>query len=129
MAKTTAWTATSVPLFRTRATARTTAVTHAAKRGPRTSTSRGAAELMEKKTLRTAGRARLDERGPSSGSRTQAAADAAQVHCAARGQQDAHGARVADHEPAPTWASTRAVSSSGLGAPLLRPISRPSRSR
>src|SRR4051794_4332400 len=48
-AKTTAWTATSVPLPSRRATARTAAVTHAAKRGPRTSISRGTAELMGKR--------------------------------------------------------------------------------
>ena len=68
--------------------------------------------------------ARMRSAGP-----TQAAADAAQVHCAARRQQGAHGARVADHERGPVWASTRAVSSSGRGAPLLRPSSRPARSR
>src|SRR3954470_3259219 len=46
-AKTTAWTATSVPLPWTTAMARTTAVTHAAKRGPRTSISGGTAELID----------------------------------------------------------------------------------
>ena len=67
--------------------------------------------------------------GPASEGRTEAAADAAQVNCAARGQQDAHGARVADHGRALVCASTRAPRSSGRGAPLLRPSSRPCRSR
>src|SRR4051812_40165674 len=47
MANTTAWTATSTPLPRRSATARTTAVIHAEKRGPRTSTRRGAAVIAE----------------------------------------------------------------------------------
>ena len=69
-AKTTAWAATSQPLPVSRATARTTVVTHAPNRGPRTSTSagrarqrtRGVRALMEG-DLRTADRARLDGRG------------------------------------------------------------------
>ncbi len=60
-----------------------------------------------------------------SGGRTEAAADAAQVHCAARGQQDAHareGSRSrTSFRGGRTRASTSAVSSSGRGAPLLRP--------
>ena len=51
--------------------------------------------------LRTAVRARLDGRNSPSGGRTEAAADAAQVHCAARRQQGAHAARVADHVARP----------------------------
>ena len=51
--------------------------------------------------LRTAVRARLGERGSPSGGRTEAAADAAQVDCAARRQQGAHAARVADHDRHP----------------------------
>src|SRR3954471_16212668 len=47
MANTAAWTATSTPLPRTSATARTTAVIHAEKRGPRTSTRRSAEVIAE----------------------------------------------------------------------------------
>ncbi len=81
--------------------------------------------------FRTAVRARLDERMSSLGSRTQAAADAAQVDCAARGQQGAHDRSVTDHvadsSGVPVCAVTRALSSSGRGAPLLRPSRAPSR--
>ena len=79
--------------------------------------------------LRDGGRGAPGRAGSSSDGRTQAAADAAQVHCAARGQQGAHAARVADQARGPVWASTRAVSSSGRGAPLLRPSTAPPRSR
>ena len=100
-------------------------VTQAAKRGPRTSTRRRAEQSCAGRAFRTAVRARRAVRQPSSGGRTEAAADAAQVDCASRGQQGAHGARVARSpgRAAGACASTRAVSSSGRGAPLLRPSS------
>src|SRR5690349_15908470 len=93
--KTTACTASRTPLPVSSTTTRTADVTQAAKRGPRTSICRDGAVITE--DLRTADRARRDGRGTDLAGRTEAAAHAAQIHRAARGQQDAHGARVTDH--------------------------------
>src|SRR5215212_648522 len=122
-AKTAAWAATNHPDPPSRATASTTLVTHAANRGARTSTPRvaGRVRAAERRGSEligwrppdggqgTSGRA-----DPPSGGGTEAAADAAQVDCAAGGQQGAHGARVADSRLRPGMGVDQ-------GGQLLRP--------
>ena len=85
-----------------RATASTTVVTQAPKRGPRTSITAGHVQVIMGWRPPDGGSGHVwTSRGSPSGGRTEAAADAAQVDCAARGQQGAHEARVTDHRVRP----------------------------
>ena len=128
-ANTTAWTATSTPLPVSRATARTTVVTQAPKRGPRTSIRRAGSTVQPWEERPpdggqgTSGRAGLALRRSDRGSCRRGTGPL----CGARSAWCPRGESSRSRAPAPTWASTRAVSSSGRGAPLLRPSRLPSR--
>ena len=81
----------ATPLPSSRARASTALVTQAANRGPRTSTRTRRCTFSWRERPSDGGQGASGRSGPASEGRTEAAADAAQVDCAARGQQGAHG--------------------------------------